>query len=203
MRIEYNLTIPNLFIASWNKDFATNLWDWIFAQPIFNLSTENYCCKRLFTTTARCGDILEPCFSSNAKCLKEGFRNGSVCVCDSVEILPTKSILSGGFSTVNSLAASVSRWSWSGMLILSSGISSLSEVSIYMLPCLALALTISWSSCTTQVALALVSVLILALILLAGGSLLEEPGKLFICLNISMSVSVKPLRPDLNVSAIL
>ena len=52
-------------------------------------------------------------------------------------------------------------------------------------------------------ALALVSVLILALILLAGGSLLEEPGKLFICLNISMSVSVKPLRPDLNVSAIL
>ena len=76
MRIEYNLTIPNLFIASWNKDFATDLWDWIFAQPIFNLSTENYCCKRLFTTTARCGDILEPCFSSNAKSLEEGPRNG-------------------------------------------------------------------------------------------------------------------------------
>ena len=52
-------------------------------------------------------------------------------------------------------------------------------------------------------ALALVSVQVWGLILLAGGSSLDEPGVLFICLNMSASVSVKPVRPDFNVSAIL
>ena len=39
--------------------------------------------------------------------------------------------------------------------------------------------------------------------MLARGSSLEEPSVLFLCLNISTSVSVEPVRPDLNVSAIL
>ena len=88
-------------------------------------------------------------------------------------------------------------------LILSSGISSSSEVSTYLLSCSALALAIPWSSYVTQLALALVSVLVWGLILLAGGSSLDEPGVLFLCLNMSASVSVKPVRPDFNVSAIL
>ena len=50
--------------------------------------------------------------------------------------------------------------------------------------------------------LGLVSVLVRGLILLAGSSSLDEPGILFLCLNISTSVSVKLVRPDLNVSAI-
>ena len=89
------------------------------------------------------------------------------------------------------------------MLILSSGISSSSEVSIYLLPCSALALATSWSFCITHLALALVSVLVWGLILLAGGSSLDEPGVLFLCLNISTSVSVRPVRPDLNILATL
>ena len=88
------------------------------------------------------------------------------------------------------------------MLILSPGISS-SELSTYLLPCSALALGTPWSSCTTYVVLALVSVLIWALILLAGGSSLDEPSILFLCLNISGSVWMKPLRPDVNAGAIL
>ena len=88
------------------------------------------------------------------------------------------------------------------MLILSPGISS-SELSTYLLPCSALALGTPWSSCTTYVVLALVSVLIWALILLAGGSSLDEPSMLFLCLNISGSVWIKPLRPDVNAGDIL
>ena len=88
------------------------------------------------------------------------------------------------------------------MLIQSPGISS-SESSTYLLPCSALALRTLWSSCTTYVVLALVSVLIWALILLAGGSSLDEPSMLFLCLNISGSVWIKPLRPDVNAGAIL
>ena len=174
-----------------------------FGSLSLNLSPEMFCCQRLFTITARCGEILGPCFSSSAKSLESWSRKGSAGACASVEILPTRSILSGVFLTASSLATSVSRWSWSGMLILSSGISSSSEVSIYLLPCSALALATPWSSCITHLALALVSVLVWGLILLAGGSSLDEPGVLFLCLNISTSVSVKPVRPDLNVSAIL
>ena len=162
-----------------------------------------FCCQRLFTITARCGEILGPCFSSSAKSLESWSGKASAGACASVEILPTKSILSGEFLTASSLATWVSRWSWPGMLILSSEISSSSEVSIYLLPCSALALATPWSSCITHLALALVSVLVWGLILLAGGSSLDEPGVLFLCLNISTSVSVKPVRPDLNVSAIL
>ena len=88
------------------------------------------------------------------------------------------------------------------MLIPSPAISS-SELSTYLLPCSALALGTPWSSCTTYVVLALVSVRIWALILLAGGSSLEEPGMLFLCLNISGSVWIKPVRPDVNAGAIL
>ena len=43
--------------------------------------------------TARCGDVLGPCFSSSVKSLESWSRKGSVEVCDSVEIVPTKSIL--------------------------------------------------------------------------------------------------------------
>ena len=174
-----------------------------FDSLSLNLSPKMFCCQSLFIITARCGEILGPCFSSPAKSLESWSRKGSAGACASVEILPTRSILSGVFLTASSLATSVSRWSWSGMLILSSGITSSSEVSIYLLPCSALALATPWSSCRTHLALALVSVLVWGLILLAGGSSLDEPGVLFLCLNISTSVSVKPVRPDLNVSAIL
>ena len=174
-----------------------------FNSVFLNLSPEMFCCQRLFTIIFRCGDILGPFFSSSAKYLEIWPRKGSVGTCDSVEILPNKSILSGKFQAASSLATSVSRWSWSGMLILSSGVLSSSEVSAYLLPCSALAPATPSSSCITLVAFALVSVLVWGLILLAGGSSLEEPGVLFRCLNISTSVSVKPVRPDLNVSAIL
>ena len=121
-----------------------------------------------------------------------------------VKILPAKPILSGEFLTANSLVSSVSRWSWSGMLILSSEISSSSsEASTYLLPCPSLALATPWSSCITHFALPLVSVQVSGLILLDGGSSLDEPGVLLLCLNISTSVSVKHVRPDLNVSAML
>ena len=171
----------------------------MFWQPIFEFIPRNVLlCQRLFAMTARCGDVLGPCFSSSVKSLESWSRKGSVEVCDSVEIVPTKSILPGGFLTASSLATSVSRWSWSGMLILSSGISSSSEVSTYLVPCSTLTLATPWSSCVTHLALALVSVLVWGLILLAGGSSLDEPGVLFLRLNISTSVSVKP---DLNVSA--
>ena len=90
------------------------------------------------------------------------------------------------------------------MLILSSEISSSSsEASTYLLPCPALALATPWSSCITHFALPLVSVQVSGLILLDGGSSLDEPGVLLLCLNISTSVSVKHVRPDLNVSAML
>ena len=71
------------------------------------------------------------------------------------------------------------------MMILSSEISSSSEVSTYLLASSTFALATLWSSCTTHVALALVSVLVWALIPLAGGSSVEEPGMLFLCLNLS------------------
>ena len=162
-----------------------------------------FCCQILFTITARWGEILGPCFSSSTKSLESWSRKRSAGACASVGILPTKSILPGEFLTVSSLATSVSRWSWSWMLIISSGISSSSEVSIYLLRCLALALATPWSACITHLPSALVSVLVWGLIQLAGGSSLDEPGVLFLCLNISTSVSVKPVRPDLNVSGIL
>ena len=87
------------------------------------------------------------------------------------------------------------------MLILSSGISSSSDVSTYLLPCSVLAL--ATPSCITHLQLALVSVLVWDLILLAGGSSLDKPGVVFFYLSISTSASVKPVRPDLKVSAIL
>ena len=39
--------------------------------------------------------------------------------------------------------------------------------------------------------------------LLDGGFSLDESGVLFLCLNISTSISVKPVRGDLNVSVFL
>ena len=56
-----------------------------------------FCCQRLFTITARCGDILGPCSSSSAKSLESCSRKRSVETFDSVEILPTKSMLPGEF----------------------------------------------------------------------------------------------------------
>ena len=162
-----------------------------------------FCCQSLFTITARCGNISGPCVSSSAKSVESCCRKGSVGPCDSVEILLTKYILFGEFLTPSSLATSVSRWLWSGMLILSSGISSSLEVSTYLLPGSTLALTTQWPSCITHLALALVLVLVRGLILLAGGSSLDKPRVLFLCLNTSASVLVKLVRPDLNVSAIL
>ena len=123
-----------------------------FDSLSLNLYPEMFCCQRLFTITARCGDMLGPCFSSSAKSLESWSRKESAGACASVEILPTKSILSGEFLTASSLATSLSRWSWSGILILSSGISSSSEVSIYLLSCSALALATPWSSCITHLA---------------------------------------------------
>ena len=136
-----------------------------FDSLSLDLSPEMFCCQRLFTMTARSGDTLGPCFSSSAKSLESWSRKGSVGACDSVEISPTKSILSGEFLTASRLANSVSRWPWSGMLILSSGIFSSSEVSTYLLPCSALSLAAPWSSCITHLALVLVSVLVWGLIL--------------------------------------
>ena len=162
-----------------------------FDSLSLNLSPEMFCCQRLFTITARCGEILGPCFSSSAKSLESWSRKGSAGACASVEILPTRSILSGVFLTASSLATSVSRWSWSGMLILSSGISSSSEITIYLLLCSAVALASPWPSCITHLALALMSVLVWGLILLAGGSLLDEPGVLFECKPVSQVNEVK------------
>ena len=72
-----------------------------FDSLSLNLSPEMFCCQRLFTITARCGDIFEPCFSSSAKSLESWSRTGSVGVYDLMEILPTKSILSGEFLTAS------------------------------------------------------------------------------------------------------
>ena len=163
MRTEYTLTIQDLFIASWNQDFVAIFWHWILWQPIFKFISRKVLLPKLFTIT-RCGDILGPRFSSSAKSLESWSRKGSVGACDSVEILPAKSIMSGEFLAVSSLTTSVLRWTWSGILILSSGISS-SEVSTNLFPCSTLALATPCSSCTTHVALALVPVLVWGLIL--------------------------------------
>ena len=106
-----------------------------FDNLSLNQSPKMFCCQGLFTITARCGDILGPCFSLTAKSLESYARNRSAETCDLVEILPTKSILSGEFLAARSVTTSLWRWSWSGMLMLSSGISSSSEVSTYLLPC--------------------------------------------------------------------
>ena len=189
MRIESALTFPDLFIASWNKDFITVFWHWIFWQTIFEFITrkillskgiDNSCrmwrytralllilcqiCRKLFLK----GFFWSLCFSGD-------FTSQICCICE--------------ISDRNHLTSSISIWSWSGMLILSSRISSSSEVSIYLLPFSTLTLATSWSSCT-RVASAMFSVLVLVLNLLAGGSSLEEPGVLFLCMNISMSVSI-------------
>ena len=135
-----------------------------FDSLSLNLSPEIFWCYRLFTITARCGDILGPWFSSSAKSIENWSKKGSVWAFDLVEILPDKSNLSGEFLAASILATSVTRYFWSGMLILSSGISSSSsssssEISTYLLPPSALALLTSWSLCT-HVVLAQVSVLV-------------------------------------------
>ena len=78
------------------------------------LTSERFCCQRLYTITARCAG---PWLSSSVKSLFSWSRKGSIRAFDSVEILPAKSILSGKFLGASILATSVSRWSWSGMLI--------------------------------------------------------------------------------------
>ena len=124
-------------------------------------------------------------------------RKGSVGACDSVEILPVKSISWYIFGSMQFSNLSI-------MLILASpGLGcwycnlEFHHHQRYQHTVALLGI----SRGNTMVFL--VSVLVWALILLAVGSLPEEPGMLFLCFIISRNVSVKPVRPDLNVSAIL
>ena len=110
-------TFPDLFIASWNKDFVTIVWHWIFWQPIFELIPR----KVLLPNVVYNSCHMWRCISALLFVLCQSL----------VEILPARSILSGEFLLLSSLATLVSRWSWSGMMILYSGIS-LSEVSTYL-----------------------------------------------------------------------
>ena len=88
MRIEYILTIPDSSLHLGTKILSQFSGIGYFGSLSLNLSPPMFYCQRLFTITARCGDILGPCFSSSAKSLESWCRKESVGACDSVEILP-------------------------------------------------------------------------------------------------------------------